>query len=758
MTNGYEKYGYFDYEKKEFVITNSATPRPWLNYAWNLTCYSAIDQRGTGCFTYRDSEGNRSELLKDRFIYIKDLADNEFWTVGWGKICKKEAIYNCRHGLGYSVITCLYKGISVKWTITVSENSCEVWEICVENLRENNANIAVYAGIKFSLGGWEPYGSLENFAEAYPIANNILYAHNRSNERPNVRNDGYFAISQKECYYELSEITFLGDYYRNYDQAQGVIEPNLSNSSAMNENMTGIFQYNLNLDKGSQNRSYCVAESVFSESDLIDINQKTTADFFNQALLFAKKKTAVFDRIKLELPDKEWSHFFDVWGKQQLAFVKDFARLFLMGFRDTLQDAMAYCAYNPKEAGKSILTTLRYQLSDGSCLRGWCPLDTHKYGDSGVWIAMAIAEFLKESGDSEFLQIEVPYYDGGSATVADHLAQSLRFFEENAGAHGLPKLFFGDWNDSLNIGRKGNGESVWLAMALVKAYEDAAEIASFAGDEALAASRKIKAENMRTIIDRTCWDGEWYLRGFDDDGNKIGSKECENGKIFSEPQSWCVLAKLNPEHIKTAQKSVDKYLRTPNGLMVCYPPYQKYQANVGRISCMAPGWGENGSCYCHASAFQVTAEAMLHDADKAFETLESIMPFHSKLNVDISRLEPYAFSNMFRGPNNLRSGETFKGWTSGTVAWAQRAMTHYLLGIRSEFNGLRIDPVLPADYKFAKVNRIFRNTEFEITMTASNDGCNDKKLSICIDGEFLEDNLITNKYFDGKKHIVKVIF
>jgi cellobiose phosphorylase len=368
-----------------------------------------------------------------------------------------------------------------------------------------------------------------------------------------------------------------------------------------------------------------------------------------------------------------------------------------------------------------------------------------------------LAEYLRETADYDFLNKKQHYYEQGSGTVWEHTCRALEWFEKNTGEHGLPKLYFGDWNDSLNIGQKGHGESVWLAMALVVALEDAAAIAKHAKYDDEATRFRKQAEEIRCAIEKCAWDGQWYLRGFSDKGNPVGSKSSPAGNIFSEPQSWAVMARLAPDRLEKASRAVDKHLRTSNGLVVCEPPFREFLPEYGRISTMLPGWGENGSCYCHVTAFQAVADCMRRDGEAAMQSLKSIVPFNPELAVEVSRLEPYAFSNMFRGPDNLRAGETFKGWTSGTVPWALRCMTHYICGVRPDFDALIIDPVLPESWPIVHMKRIFRNAEIEITINnpSALEASNAKSV-IKLDGKEFSGNRIPVSILTAGVHHITV--
>lgn len=712
--NGYLKYGYFSRDGKSFVITNPKTPRPWVNYTWSDNFLVSLDQRGEGKSILKDEHGNLSIPIKDRLGFIKFCEANEVYSIAWGKKSAPDECYRITHGLGFSSYHFLYNKIEIIWTITATKTQAEIWQIKIKNCSTKAAKLQLYSGVEFALAGYEPYGTLENYFFTRAVSARAIYSENRYFERKNVRNNGFFAASENARSMECSREKFIGDCYNSWSNATGFDSVELSNSMAMNELEIGLMNFDLELYANEEKSFYFVNGSCFDESDISQYNELDFEKLFDESMEYANARTKDFERINIDLGDESLTQFFNIWSKQQLFLLKDFARIFLIGFRDTLQDATSLVAYVPELAKKSILTTMKYQYHDGSALRGWAPIDEHKYADSGVWLAMAVAEYLRETMDINFLAERQKFYDQGEATVWGHLKKSLEWFSTNLGEHNLPKMYFGDWNDSLNIGRFGKGESVWLAMALVVALRDTMEIAELINDGETFEFCHTFHDTLKGTIEAIAWDGEWYIRGFDDDGNVVGSKKNRYGKIFSEPQSWAVMAALNPERVATALQSVDKYLRTANGLVVCDPPFMEYQENVGRISCMLPGWGENGSCYCHVTAFQVVADALHRDGERAWESLMSILPFHEGLDIDVSKLEPYAFSNMFRGPANVRNGETFKGWTSGTVPWCLRGLTHYIFGLRPNYDELIIAPLAVSKLAEIKMSRTIRNYQIEL--------------------------------------------
>jgi cellobiose phosphorylase len=749
-------FGQFSADGREFVFTRFDPPRPWLNYAWNEQFLVAIDQRGRGTSLYRDPAGHRTVPIRDRLVFVKDVDSGQFWTVGWDPVQLPFEHYECRHGLGLTTLRCTVGGIVSELRITAAAGTAaELWELTVKNTGATTRRLAVYPAVEFDLGGWTPYGTVENYSVCRRVGDRLLLALNQSDERPQAKNHAWFAASRAPDHYETRKREFIGGPYAALANPAGIRAAALTDQDAATEEFIGAFQYDLELPPGGTWVIHLGAGVAFDTAEAEALAATVSAAEFNRGLEAARRRTAAFERISVELPDPRWTQFFNVWAKQQLALLKDFTRVYLIGFRDTLQDVQALCAYTPAGARALLCDTLAHQFQDGSAMRGWCPDDHHKYADSGVWIPFAVGEWLRETGDFAVLEAGVPYRDGGVGSVWEHQLRALRWFNENLGSHGLPKLYFGDWNDSLNIGREGRGESVWLALALLAALKETAAIADHLADSATATLCRQQAQALADNLERHAWDGEWYLRGFADDGSPVGGHDDAEGRIFAEPQSWAVIAGHAPERWDALAASVDRQLRTPAGLRVCHPPFTHYQKRLGRISCLPPGWGENGSCYCHVTAFQAVADCLRRDGDAALASLTSILPFNPGLGEAQSWLEPYALSNMFRGPEHARPGATFKGWTSGTVPWALRGLTHYLLGVRPEFHGLRIDPVLPASWQGARMTRSFRGAVYEIQIANFAAGVRATECRLQVDGQPYPGSVLACRDFPSGTHHVQ---
>jgi len=754
MSNSDLSYGDFSADGREFIIRRQDTPRPWLNYVWNEQLLISIDQRGRGYSLYRNAAGQRSTPIRDRFVYLKDRETGRFRTIGWGPVQDDFSHHVCRHGLGYTILENETEGLHSEWTLTAAVGQpAEVWSVKVVNRSDRERRLSIYPAVEFELGGWVPYGTLENYSSCQRDGDRRLLAFNYSDERLETKNHAVFAASLPPDHYETRKREFLGGCYSTFEEPQGVINPTLTDADADNEEFIGAFQYDITLPPQGIWQAYFSVGPWMQPDELAPLTACASADALQRGMAQARNRTEAFSQVDFTLPDPQWTRLFNLWTKQQLFLLKDYARIFLIGFRDTLQDAQSLCAYAPEMAAASIRIALEHQYRDGSAMRGWCPDDDHHYGDSGVWLPFAAAEYLRETGDQTFFQEPVKYRDGAPATIWEHTVQSMNWFFVNLGRHGLPKLYFGDWNDSLNIGRGGQGESVWLAMALLAALRETVGLARQLGESRTAAQFADRAESLRNTIEQTAWDGNWYLRGFNDDGEPIGGHDNEDGQIFSEPQSWAFIAGLDPDRLVKVADAVNQRLRTPTGLVVCDPPFRHYDPHYGRISCMRPGWGENASCYCHVTAFQAVADCLRRDGDAALASLTSIVPFNPALTVAQSWLEPYALTNMFRGPANRRPGMTFKGWTSGTIPWTLRGLTHFLLGVRPDYDGLIIDPVLPSSWETARITRRFRNARFDIVIRNPERVSGEKTICrLTVDGKPYNNNKLSCRDFSTGRH------
>jgi cellobiose phosphorylase len=375
-----------------------------------------------------------------------------------------------------------------------------------------------------------------------------------------------------------------------------------------------------------------------------------------------------------------------------------------------------------------------------------------------VWLPYSVVSYVKETGDTAFLKKEVPFHDGGSASVYEHILRAIRYLWSARGQHGLPLIGHADWNDAYDhVGIKGKGESVWLAMALVRACRQIKELAEFLGDRPVADEMKEKAAELTKIVNDVGWDGQWYLAAFNDTGRKIGSKGNEEGKVPLNSQTWAILSEVvPPERLPSILEKIDKYLDTPYGPALFLPSYTGFNPGIGRVTAFSPGTKENAAVFSHACAFKVVADCQIKRAQQAYETFSRLMPM-AKAKEDHSRykVEPYVWAEYVVGPGSAdRFGEGAFTWNTGTAPWMFVAATEWILGARREFGGLLIDPCIPRHWKKAFIRRPFRGATYEITIK-NPQGVSSGVKEITVDGAALDSNLI-RPYADGQVHRVEV--
>jgi cellobiose phosphorylase len=764
------KFGYFSENGSEYTINTPNTPRPQINYIWNDLILSGVNHFGGGVgayggrtITYIDPEGKgRSSIVKNgnRFFYIKDMDSNEIWSPGWFPVRNELDRYSCTHGLGYSIFESSKNNIESKLRVFVNNNDpVEIWTIALKNNSSENRHLNVYSFVEFILSGYPVYCNY--YATVYAKNDekrNMVIAYNEAQERHHDWYNGFIASSMEISGFETSYNAFFANY-TDISAPHTVKEGKCTNSIAVGEDMVGVLENKIVLKPGEEisfNVLIGATGLLGQEQQIVDklfVPGKIDADF--DALL--KKKNKMTEDIKINTPDNKVNFLINHWVKQQIQLCAEVGRDVGKGFRDQLQDAWAIASFNSSLAKDKILETLRYQNKDGSCVRGWLPIDPHIYSDGPVWIPPAVNAYLKETGDYSFLDISVPFLDEGSATVWEHILISVRYSSDDIGERNLVLAHEGDWNDSLNgIGVKGKGESVWTSIALFYALNEAADIAANIKEAPeIAEEMRKRAERIKKEINLAGWDGEWYLAGYDDDGRKVGTHKEKEGSIYLNSQTWAVMTGVAEDgRIMQCLKVVDEKLDSPYGPLTLYPTYTKYNPSIGRLTSFVPGIWENGTPYCHGGTFKIVADCCAGRGNKAYETLIKIMPDSDLNPSDYSGCEPYALTNMYFGPDNPKAGKTLFAWVTGTAGWIFRSVTQYIMGFYPGFNEIEIKPCIPDFWEECSIKRVYRGDVYNIVINNKNKG-QTKVSKITVDGEVITGNRIPI-YGDGKEHNICV--
>jgi len=724
-------FGHFSEDAREYVITDPfSPPRAQINFLWNDTLISGLNQFGGGDGVFNNQTllynhpGGRVRLIRDgrRYFYLRNRETGTYWNSALFPVRPEGATLRTRVGLGYSVFESTHEGISCTSRVFLApDEPVEIWEFELGNDGTNPQNLSLIPYVEWLLGGYATFSSPYSYLRStFYKELNCVAAYNTSDERPHSRYNAFLATNATVEGWCGGRRDFLGPF-GTPSEPESVVSGRMACREAWCEELASSVEIAVPL-QGGETRTICVVLGSFdTESERERLIRKTLDPEYRTSAWNKQMaaKEDMLNRVWVETPEEPINRLVNVWAKQQIQLCVEFGRDGARGFRDTLQDAWGILPFNPSLAREKIIETLSHQWADGHAVRGWLPLQPHHYSDGPAWIAPTVIAYLKETGDVDFLTERVPYLDSGDDTVLGHLLQGVRHLASDLGVHGLVLAHEGDWNDSLNwMGRAGVGESVWTSMALFHSQMLIAELAGeLLRDPILKAEMLDGAELMRATIQDHGWDGDWYLAGWSDFGNPVGSHKNPEGRTFLNTQTWAVLTGLaTGERLDKCWKAIDEILESTHGSLTLWPPYTARDENSGRVSMLLPGMYENGTPYCHGTAFKIVADILGGRPDPALRSWKKVMPDNPDHPSAISGCEPYAFTNQYLGPTNARSGDSISGWITGTAGWMFRAILEYFCGVRPCYNGLEIRPCLPSTWDHARVRRVFRGFEFDIVI------------------------------------------
>lgn len=806
------KFGYFDDQSREYVITRPDTPLPWINYIGCQDYFGIVSNTAGGYSFYRDARLRRLTRYRynnvpadtgGRYIYLRDADSGRFWSPSWQPTRHAAANYSCRHGLGYSVIGSDYEGIRAhtRYFVPLDEN-LEIWQLTVSNLRKTRAHFSVFANVEFCL--WDAQDDATNFQRNFntgqvEVEDGVIYHKTEYRERRN--HFAYFACSEKTAAFETQREAFLGQY-RGWDNPAAVEQGRLSCSIAHGWSPIGAHQIDMELAAGETRQIVFVLgyhenpqDQKFDPPGSQTLNKKLVRPVLAK-YLSASESDAAFARLgsywdsllkifQVETPDIHTNRMVNIWNAYQCMATFNMSRSASsfesgigrgLGFRDSNQDLLGFVHMAPARSRQRILDLAATQLPTGGAYHQYQPLTKRGNNDIGSgfnddphWLIEGVAAYLKETGDWSILDEQVPFGNepGTEAPLYEHLRRSFHYTLERLGPHKLPLIGRADWNDCLNLNcfsdtpgqsfqtttnKEGKvAESVFIAGLFVHAGRELAAIARHRGAPAEAEKCLAAVAEMEKTIYAHGWDGEWFLRAYDDSGSKIGSKECEEGKIFIESNGFCVLAGIGIADGKAAKAldAVRTHLGTPHGIVVHQPAYSRYYLNLGEISSYPPGYKENAGVFCHVNPWVMIAETRLGHGDRAYDYYTRINPSAREEISDLHRCEPYVYAQMIAGKDAPTHGEAKNSWLTGTAAWNYYAIAQWILGIRVTYDGLEIAPVIPAGWSGFSATRIFRGVAYKITIERRGPG---NHIALTVDGAAIDGNLVTPPQ-DNRKEV-----
>jgi len=796
------KYGYFDDQKREYVITQPDTPLPWINYLGCQAYFGIISNTAGGYSFYRDARLRRITRYRynnapydfgGRYVYLRDDASGEFWSPSWQPTRHKLEEYSCRHGMGYTTIGSKYKGIEARtrYFVPLDEN-LEIWQLTVTNHRAQAAELSVFSVVEFCL--WDAQDDSTNFQRNFSIGqveieDGVIYHKTEYRERRD--HFAYFACSEKIAGYETQREDFLGAY-RGWENPAAVERGHESNSVAHGWAPVGSHHVKLSLKPGESRQVVFVLgyqenprEEKFDPPDSQIINKKSAKAVIAKYRVTANadaefKKLSEYwnELLKLchvDTPDVHTNRMVNIWNAYQCMATFNMSRSASfyesgigrgLGFRDSNQDLLGFVHMVPERARERILDLAATQLPSGGAYHQYQPLTKRGNNDVGSgfnddphWLIIGVGAYIKETGDWGILGEAVPYDNepGSEMPLYEHLQRSFRYTLERLGPHGLPLIGRADWNDCLNLNcfsdtpgqsfqtttnKDGKvAESVFIAGLFLVAGRELADIARHRGLGKEACSYLCEVGKMEKTIREHGWDGEWFLRAYDDFSRKIGSKENAEGKIFIETQGFCTLAGVGLEDGLAARAldSTRKMLATKHGIVLQQPAYSKYYLEYGEISSYPPGYKENAGIFCHNNPWVMIGETRVGNGDQAHDYYTRINPSAREEISDVHRCEPYVYAQMIAGRDAATHGEAKNSWLTGTAAWNYYAITQWILGIRTSFDGLLIAPVIPKNWAGFKVSRKFRGATYQIEVQRAGDG---NQVSLEVNGAPVQGNLV----------------
>jgi cellobiose phosphorylase len=785
------KFGYFDEQNREYVITDPRTPVKWINYIGTREFGGFVDHTGGALICKDDPTFNRitkyiqqmpASDFKGETLYLRLHTDEGYRVFSPFFVPALEPLdrFECRVGLGYTRIVSEFLGLRTSVTIFVPlEEPREIRDIQITNISDGPLDVDAVplveythpnALLQFTNADWLPQTMQSRAVDDGRFKILVQYPFMFRDTKIN-----YLTSNLPISSYETDRKNFLGDNeYGTFAAPLSLLRPELTNSQASRgDNIAALLhplgvirpgeirRIILQLGQDSSIEAACAGIEKYRRAEAVDEALGEIHEFWDGYL-------AAF---QVDTHDESMNVMLNVHNPYQCYVTKTWSRYLSyyqlgmgsrgIGYRDSMQDVMSVLAAVPEEARDFLLTLLSFQKRDGSAMHQFNPLTLegnegdslemedrpHYYSDDHLWGVLAVTAYLKETGDPNFLEEIVPFYDKDeqgnvieSGSVLEHLRRGLDFTCYDTGQHGLPLLGFADWNDTVNM--PTGAESLFTANLYGKALLEMIALYEHLDDASAAHECRLAYDEMRSHVESVAWDGEWYVRYFDDEGNPLGSSKNTYGRISLNAQSWAVISRFaSSERGRQAMDSAYERLNTKYGIRLSTPGFDGFDPKYGGVTTYPPGAKENSGIFLHPNPWAIIAEAILGNGERAYEYYAQINPVAKNDAIEIYECEPYVYAQNILGEEHPQFGLARNSWLTGTASWCYQAATQWILGIRPEYDGLRIDPCIPSAWSGFSAKRRFRGRMLQITVHNPQNVCRGV-VDMRVDGKTTPGNLL----------------
>lgn len=781
-------YGYFDEAAKEYVITRPDTPAPWVNYLGS-PAYGAIISNNAGGYSFEKSGAN-GRIIRyvfnqfdqpGRYIYLRDDDTKDYWSASWQPVGKDLSVYKseCHHGIGYTNMIAEYADIKSEALYYVPlDKTYEVWRLKVTNTSDRKRNISAFGYCEFTNDSNYEQDQVNLqytlfITKTYFKENKIyqtINEHIKKDVDGNQNTSRFFGLAgAKVDSYNGDRESFLGNYH-GYGNPAAVENGQCDGTLNYNSNGCGALHTKIALEPG-ETKTICFVLGMKNneEADAILADYRDV-EAATQAELAGLKEYwhGQLSHLQVKTPSDSFNSMINTWNAYQcfMTFIWSRAASFTYcglrngyGYRDTVQDIQGIIHLNPEMALEKIRFMLSAQVDNG----GGLPLVkfTHNAGhedtpddasyvkatghpayraDDALWLFPTVYKYIAESGNVAFMDETILYANGGEDTVYEHLKRAIDFSMNRLGSHGMPAGLHADWNDCLRLGKQG--ESSFVAMQLYYAFTVLRKFAEYKGDTEYIRYLDENQKKLGDIIQDTCWEEDRFVRGYKEDGQVIGSKKDPEANMWLNPQSWSVISGLaTKEQAELALESVHRELNTPYGVRVMAPSYVEHAFDGALMLLFNESTKENGGIFSQPQGWIILAESLMGHGNRAFEYFTESSPASMNDKAEIRKLEPYCHGQFTESVDSPFEGRAHVHWLTGTASTVMVGCVEGILGLRPDFDGLRIDPAVSSDWKEFTMEKDFRGTKLHITVKNPN-GKESGVTRVTLNGTVLADNYL----------------